>query len=67
MPHSTHMSGMPRMMSEMKYGIMKAPPPLSAACTGNLRKLPRPMAFPAIARISPILEPHCSRSFISNP
>jgi hypothetical protein len=28
------------------------------ACTGNLRKLPKPTAFPAIASISPTREPH---------
>ena len=31
----------------------KVPPPLLAACTGNLRKLPSPTALPAMARIRP--------------
>jgi hypothetical protein len=44
----------------MKYVIMKEPPPLLAACTGNRRKLPRPMALPAMARIRPIRLPHAS-------
>ena len=45
----------------MKYGIMKVPPPFSTAWRGKRRKLPRPTALPAMARISPMREPHCSR------
>src|SRR3990167_10238487 len=44
---------------------MKAPPPFSAAWTGKRRKFPRPMAFPARANISPILEAHFSRLLIA--
>ena len=33
---------------------MKVPPPFCAACTGKRRKLPRPTAFPAMARINAI-------------
>ena len=37
---------------------MNAPPPFCTACTGNLRKLPKPTALPAMASMSPTLEPH---------
>jgi hypothetical protein len=34
---------------------MKAPPPFSAAWTGNRKKFPKPIALPAMAKISPVL------------
>src|SRR3972149_9886917 len=61
MAHSTHVDGTPIRISATKYGIMKAPPPFWAAWTGKRRKFPMPMAFPARARINPILVPHVSR------
>src|SRR3989337_2515598 len=61
MAHSTHIKGIPIRISATKYGIMKAPPPFWAAWTGKRRKFPMPMAFPARARINPILVPHLSR------
>ena len=60
MVHSTQQMGMPRMISEMKYGIMKTPPPLVAARPGNRRKLPSPTAEPATARMTPSREPQLS-------
>ncbi len=52
--HSTHIIGTPIRMRAQKYGIRKAPPPLEAALAGKRRKLPKPMAFPAMARTSPM-------------
>src|SRR5687767_7286487 len=47
---------------------MKAPPPLAAACPGKRRKLPRPTAEPATARITPSRVPHsCFCSAIRRP
>src|SRR5574338_1599655 len=60
-PHSIHMSGMPTRMNAMKYGIMNVPPPFCVSWLGKRRKFPRPTALPAMARIRPIREPHCSR------
>ncbi len=60
MLHSIHSSGMPMSRKQMRYGMMKAPPPLFTACTGKRRKLPSPTALPAMARISPTLVPHDS-------
>jgi hypothetical protein len=48
----------------MKYGIIKAPPPFWAACTGKRKKFPKPTALPAAARINPIRVAHLSRSLI---
>jgi len=59
--HSIHIKGIPSNKSETKYGIIKAPPPLLAACTGNRKKFPRPTAEPATAMMIPSLEPHESR------
>jgi hypothetical protein len=42
--------------------MIKAPPPFSTACTGNLRKFPKPTAFPAIAKIKPTREPQPAES-----
>jgi hypothetical protein len=44
----------------MKYGMRNAPPPFEAACPGNLRKFPRPIALPATAIITPNLEAQVS-------
>ena len=38
--------------------MIKAPPPFSIACAGKRKKLPRPTAFPAIAKTKPTREPH---------
>ena len=43
--------------------MMKAPPPLVAACTGKRKKLPSPTAEPATARITPSFEPQFSLLF----
>jgi hypothetical protein len=43
--------------------MIKAPPPLVAACTGNLKKFPRPTALPATARMTPIFELQLSLEF----
>src|SRR3989338_1562902 len=59
--HSIHMSGIPKRKSDMKYGIMKAPPPFDAAWTGKRRKLPRPTALPATAIMMPSRVPHAWR------
>jgi hypothetical protein len=45
---------------------MKAPPPFCIACTGKRKKLPKPIAFPAMARINPIREPQESLSDMKN-
>src|SRR3990172_10650656 len=62
MVHSAHPIGMPRKIRAQKYGIRKAPPPFCAACPGNRRKLPKPTAEPATARMTPTRVPHCSLS-----
>ena len=46
----------------MKYGIMKAPPPFSAAWPGKRKKLPSPTAEPATARMTPTRLVHWLRS-----
>src|SRR3989338_2131397 len=51
---------MPSSSRARREGIIKAPPPFWAAWTGNRRKLPRPTALPAIARMTPSWEPHAS-------
>src|SRR5688572_5967099 len=44
---------MPSSKRATKYGIMNAPPPFCTAWPGKRRKLPRPTAEPATARITP--------------
>src|SRR5687767_5628695 len=60
MVHSAQPIGMPRKSRAQRYGIMKAPPPLAAACPGKRRKLPSPTAEPATARMTPSRVPHSS-------
>jgi hypothetical protein len=58
--HSIHKRGMPIRRKHTRYGIIKVPPPFCTACTGNLKKFPKPTEFPAIARINPTLDPQAS-------
>src|SRR5512141_238514 len=44
---------------------MKVPPPFSTACRGKRKKLPRPTALPAMARISPMRDPQRAREVSS--